>query len=108
MDLKLVPVTPTVKNKLSNLYQFYSYDFSPYTNEDVNTEGTFGINIDFFWEGDDRWKPYFIEQAGAVVGFLVVLLENLDIDPDPTHVLFYDSPKVQKEGYWPCCSKKSV
>jgi predicted acetyltransferase len=46
-------------------------------------------------EGDHRWKPYLIEVSETIVGFLVVLLENLDVDPDPTHVI-YDFMILQK------------
>lgn len=46
------------------------------------------MNIDFYWGGDPRWNPYFILSSGVIVGFLVVLFENLDTDPDPTHVIY--------------------
>lgn len=88
MEIELIPVTVEEKETLSNLYQFYNYDFSPYTNEDLNDDGTYGVNIDFYEEGDPRWNPYFIVSSGAIVGFLVVLFENLDTDPDPTHVIY--------------------
>ncbi|WP_456290025.1 GNAT family N-acetyltransferase [Paenibacillus sp. AK002] len=95
MGIKLNPVTYKEKNTLSNLYQFYEYDFSLYTNREINKNGRFEVNIDYFWEGDNRWNPYFIEMSGTIVGFLVVLFENLDIDPDPTHVI-YDFMILQK------------
>lgn len=47
------------------------------------------------WEGDKRWNPDFIELSGIIVGFLVVLFENLDTDPYPTHVI-YDFMILQK------------
>lgn len=48
MELKLVPVKPENKDTLTNLYQFYEYDFSKYTNRDVNRNGKYEINLDFF------------------------------------------------------------
>ncbi|WP_440109187.1 GNAT family N-acetyltransferase [Paenibacillus sp. QZ-Y1] len=67
------------------------------------------MNIDYFWEGDNRWNPYFIDLSGTIVGFVVVLFENMDIDPDPTHVI-YDFMILQKHrrkglGY---CAAKNV
>jgi predicted acetyltransferase len=88
MDISLRPVSLKDKGILLNLYQFYKYDFSQYTKEDLNTNGRYEVNIDFFWDGDPRWNPYFIEMSGTIVGFLVVLFENMDTDPDPTHVIY--------------------
>ncbi|EJW17799.1 hypothetical protein PAV_3c02470 [Paenibacillus alvei DSM 29] len=36
MDINLVPVTFEEKESFVNLYQFYLYDFSLYTDQDVN------------------------------------------------------------------------
>jgi hypothetical protein len=58
MEIKLLPVTVQEKETLSNMYQFYYYDFSRYTNQDLNDDGTYGVNIDFYWEGDPRWNPW--------------------------------------------------
>ncbi|PWW43489.1 MULTISPECIES: GNAT family N-acetyltransferase [Paenibacillus] len=88
MIVDLTPVTLAEKSMLSNLYQLYHYDFSEYTSEDINQEGKYDVNIDFIWEGDKRWRPYFIMISGTIAGFVIVLLENLDTDPDPTHVIY--------------------
>ncbi|SDL55699.1 hypothetical protein SAMN05428961_105458 [Paenibacillus sp. OK060] len=88
MIVDLTPVTLAEKSMLSNLYQLYHYDFSEYTSEDINQEGKYDVNIDFIWEGDNRWRPYFITISGTIAGFVIVLLENLDTDPDPTHVIY--------------------
>lgn len=95
MEINLVPVTFKDKEVLSNLYQFYNYDFSLFTDQDVNQHGEFEVNIDYFWEGDHRWNPYLIEVSGNLAGFVVVLFENLDTDPDPAHVV-YDFMILQK------------
>ncbi|MDN4086238.1 GNAT family N-acetyltransferase [Paenibacillus polymyxa] len=95
MELKLVPVSPEDKSTLINLYELYEYDFSKYTGRDVDRNGKFEVNIDYYWEGDERWNPFFIEVADTIVGFIVVLFENMDTDPDPTHVI-YDFMILQK------------
>lgn len=109
MDIKLVPVTFEEKNTLSNLYQFYEYDFSPFTNQEINKDGRYEVNIDYFWEGDNRWNPYFIMLSGTIVGFVVVLFENMDIDPDPTHVIydFMILHKHRRKGLGYCAAKKA-
>lgn len=95
MEIQLTPVTRGEKQILCRLYQFYEYDFSVYTNQEISKNGSYEADIDYLWEGDARWKPYFIEVFGNIAGFVVVLLENLDTDPDPTHVI-YDFMILQK------------
>ncbi len=95
MELKLVRVNSEDKSILINLYELYEYDFSKYTGRDIDRNGKFEVNIDYYWEGDERWNPFFIEVAGIIVGFIVVLFENMDTDPDPTHVI-YDFMVLQK------------
>lgn len=85
--IQLISVTREKKYILQNLYQFYHYDFSQYTEEDINNEGLYDVSLEYFWE-DPRWNPYFIYSDGKIVGFLVVLFENYDVDPDPTHVIY--------------------
>ncbi|MDR9856491.1 GNAT family N-acetyltransferase [Paenibacillus sp. VCA1] len=109
MEVELRPVAYAEKPLLSNLYQFYHYDFSPYTEEDLNEDGRFEANIDYFWQGDPRWNPYFIMLSGKIAGFLVVLFENLDTDPDPTHVI-YDLmvlPKFRRTGVGSAAAQKA-
>lgn len=95
MEITLIPVTIENKEVLTNLYQFYNYDFSLFTDQDLNRHGEFEVNINYFWEGGHRWNPYLIVVSGNIAGFVVVLFENLDTDPDPTHVI-YDFMILQK------------
>ena len=91
------------------MYQLYEYDFSQFTHRDLNNDGRFDVNIDYFWEGDSRWNPYFITLSGTIVGFLVVLFENMDIDPDPTHVIydFMILKKYRRNGIGNSAAKKA-
>lgn len=109
MEVELRPVRYAEKDLLSNLYQFYHYEFSPYTEEDLNEDGRFDSNIDYFWEGDHRWNPYFIMLSGKIAGFAVVLFENLDTDPDPTHVIydFMVLPKYRRTGVGSAAAQKA-
>lgn len=95
MHINLVPVDLGKKDILFNLYQLYYYDFSEYTNQDLNKDGKYDLEINLFWEGDRRWHPFFIEASGILVGFTVILHENMDTDPDPTHVI-YDFMIIKK------------
>ena len=58
MHINLVPVDLGKKDILFNLYQLYYYDFSKYTNQDLNKDGKYDLEINLFWEGDRRWHPF--------------------------------------------------
>ena len=85
--IHLVSVTKENKHILQNLYQFYYYDFSQYTKEELNNDGLYDVSMEYYWE-DDRWNPYFIYSDDKIVGFLIILFENYDVAPDPTHVIY--------------------
>lgn len=84
VDIELVRVAHEQKSALENLYQFYEYEFTAYTNANVEPNGLYVIGISQYWE-DPRWNPFFIIATGEIAGFVVVLFENMDTDPDPTH-----------------------
>ncbi|GAA3400235.1 GNAT family N-acetyltransferase [Paenibacillus hodogayensis] len=85
--IQLVPVSKADKEILHHLYQFYHYDFSQFTQEDINSFGLYEVRLEVYWQ-DPRWNPFFIYSSGKIAGFLVVLFENYDVDPDPTHVIY--------------------
>ncbi|GGF72033.1 hypothetical protein GCM10010912_16460 [Paenibacillus albidus] len=85
--VQLISVSEESKVTLHNIYQLYLYDFSQFTEEDINSCGLFGVSLDHYWQ-DPRWNPFFIVHDGKIMGFLVVLFENYDVDPDPTHVIY--------------------
>ncbi len=87
MEITLMPVKIEQKESLYNLYQYYHYDFSQYTDEDLGSDGRFVIDLDHIWE-DPRWNPYLIRSQDKIIGFLIILFENYDTDPDPTHVIY--------------------
>ncbi|OPA75225.1 GNAT family N-acetyltransferase [Paenibacillus selenitireducens] len=87
MEIQLVPVLKENRDILYRLYQLYQHDFSLYTDFDVNDRGEFSVSIEHYWQ-DPRWNPFIIYHTGQMIGFLVVLFENYDVDPDPTHVIY--------------------
>jgi predicted acetyltransferase len=85
--VQLTPISEDRKEVLHHFYQFYHYDFSQFTDEDINSFGSYEISLEHYWQ-DPRWNPFFIYYADKIVGFLVVLFENYDVDPNPTHVIY--------------------
>jgi predicted acetyltransferase len=61
------------KNILKNLMQFYDYDFSEFTDEDVLDKGHYDEYpyMDQYWEQTNR-VPYLIRVEGNLAGFVLV------------------------------------
>ena len=76
MEISLRPVELSHKEILFNLYQFYLYDFSRISEEDLGFDGRFEIKLEHYWE-------------------------NYDTDPDPTHVIydFLILSKYRRKGF---------
>src|SRR3954447_11431382 len=74
MDFELLSATPDYKNVITNLMQFYIYDFSPYVNYDVEADGLFKPypNLEDYWKESDNKFPYIIKKDEKYVGFVLV------------------------------------
>ncbi|KZE64335.1 acetyltransferase [Fictibacillus phosphorivorans] len=61
------------KDIISNLMQFYFYDFSEFIDMNVGNAGLYSgyPYLDQYWEEDGRY-PYLIESEGKYAGFVLV------------------------------------
>jgi len=72
MDIIIEPVTKEEKEILRNLLEKYMYEFSQYTNLDVNNLGLYGYSyFDNYWTEENRF-PFFIRANGKLAGFVMV------------------------------------
>lgn len=72
MNLEIVPVKEEEKSILAHMIELYEYDFSEFTNNDVNSLGLYGYSyLDYYWTEDRRY-PYFIKVDGKLAGFVMV------------------------------------
>ena len=74
MQFNLTPASPADKSVISNLMQFYIYDFSEFIDFDVEEDGLFGAypGLEDYWkDGNDRF-PYIIKQNDKYAGFAFV------------------------------------
>ncbi len=68
----VVPVRSEDKSVLLHLMQLYCYDFSEFTNDDVDDHGYFGFPArDRYWTEPDR-HPYLFRVDGRLAGFALV------------------------------------
>ena len=82
-EIEIEKVTEENKSVLRQLIELYEYDFSQYTQNDVNEHGFFGYKyFDHYWTEKDRY-PFFIKIGGKLAGFVLVN-QHCYISKDPT------------------------
>jgi predicted acetyltransferase len=75
MNIQLIKAPAEYRQVISNLLQFYTYDFSVYTGSDVETSGLFGAypELEKYWNDEGRF-PYILKQDENYIGFVFVRL----------------------------------
>ena len=71
MEVKIESILLEQKSVLIQMMELYNYDFSVYSNDDVNEHGYYGYPyLDHYWTEDTRF-PYFIRVDGRLAGFVL-------------------------------------
>jgi predicted acetyltransferase len=77
MDIEIQSAQARDKSILRNLMELYVYDFSEFTDWDVDEHGLFGYKyLDHYWTDSSR-HPFFITISRKLAGFVLVRI----IDP---------------------------
>ena len=72
MDVTIEPIRIEQKSVLMQMMELYSYDFSAYSDDDLNECGYFGYPcIDAYWNEPGR-HPFFIRVDGKLAGLALV------------------------------------
>ena len=72
MSIEVEKVTLENKFVLSQLIQLYHYDFSEFTDDDVNEFGLYDYKyLELYWTEVNRF-PFFIKVDGKYAGFVLV------------------------------------
>lgn len=72
MSTMIEKVPFSKKMVLRHLIELYNYDFSEFTDEDVNEFGLYDYKfLDYYWTEPDRY-PFFIKVDGQYAGFALV------------------------------------
>lgn len=72
MKATIQQITDTNKEQFENLFNYYLYELSAYSREDIGTEGTFEMEDISPYYRDERLYPYFITFNEKIVGFILV------------------------------------
>lgn len=80
MQVELRLATLRDKSKLRQLLELYSYDFSEWSQDDVDENGFFGYGyLDAYWMEPDR-QPFLIRVDGRLAGLALVRTATYYLD----------------------------
>lgn len=72
MNISIEEVSYSQKQIIRNLMELYQYDFSEFTNDDVNEFGLYDYEyLDNYWTEKDRF-PFFIKVDSKIAGFILI------------------------------------
>ena len=100
MNIRIEPILMEQKSVFVQMLELYQYDFSEFSNDDINEYGYFGYeHIDDYWNEDGR-HPFFIRADGKLAGLVLVrsCCEHNNL-PNPHNIAeFFVMKKYRKEG----------
>ena len=71
-DVTLQLMSVDEKSLLIRLMELYNYEFSQFSNDDINEYGYYGYDhIDDYWNEEGRF-PYLIRVDGKIAGFALI------------------------------------
>ena len=72
MDVTLQLMSVDEKSLLIRLMELFNYEFSQFSNDDINEYGYYGYDhIDDYWNEEGRF-PYLIRVDGKIAGFALI------------------------------------
>lgn len=72
MNISIEPILIQQKSVFVQMMELYSYDFSEFSDDDINEYGFFGYShIDDYWNEEGRY-PLFIRVDGKLAGLVLV------------------------------------
>lgn len=74
MKIEIVQASEEDKEIMEMLMQFYFYDFSEFTNDDINNDGRYEEYpyLALYWEEKKNRFPYLVNVNGKHAGFVLV------------------------------------
>lgn len=100
MNISIEPILIEQKSVFVQMMELYSYDFSEFSDDDINEYGYFGYSrIDDYWNEKGRY-PFFIRANGKLAGLVLVrsCCEYNDL-PDPHNIAeFFVMKKYRHKG----------
>jgi len=99
MEFEVIQAQKQHQEILSNLMQFYIYDFSEFLKFDVEKDGLYSeYPLEEYWKEEDHRFAYMVKQEDKYVGF--VLVKYMDTREQNYYSIaeFFIFKKYRKEG----------
>lgn len=72
MNIEVLPASITDKPIIQRMMELYQYDFSEFTDADLNEHGYFGYShLDYYWVENNRY-PFIVKVDRQLAGFVLV------------------------------------
>ncbi len=72
MNISIEPILIEQKSVFVQMLELYNYDFSEFSDDDIDEYGYFGYEyIDDYWNEDGRY-PFFIRVDGKLAGLVLI------------------------------------
>ncbi len=108
MNIKIEPISIEQKSVFIQMMELYNYDFSEFSDDDINEYGYFGYpHIDDYWNEEERY-PFFIRVEGKLAGLVLVrsCCEH-NILANPHNIAeFFVMRKYRKKGVGKAAAEK--
>ena len=108
MNITIEPILIEQKSVFVQMMELYNYDFSEFSDDDINEYGYFGYaRIDDYWNEEGRY-PFFIRVDGKLAGLVLVrsCCEHNDL-PNPHNIAeFFVMKKYRHKGVGKVASMK--
>ncbi|MDP2671934.1 MAG: GNAT family N-acetyltransferase [Candidatus Daviesbacteria bacterium] len=106
MKIELVSVTEKEKHILANLLELYEYDFSEFSNSDLDENGRYGYKyLDSYWQEENR-HPFFIKVDDKLAGFVLVNKHTYLSDDANAIAEFFILKKYRRGGIGSTAAKQ--
>lgn len=100
MNINIEPILIEQKSVFVQMMELYSYDFSEFSDDDINEYGYFGYpRIDDYWNQEGRY-PFFIRVDGKLAGLVLVrsCCEHNNLTNPHNIAEFFVMKKYRKQG----------
>ncbi len=100
MNILILKATAEYRQVISNLLQFYIYDFSEFTGHDPDPSGLFGpyADLENYWTDETRY-PYIIKIGEKWIGFVFVRLRSEGERSYFSIAEFFIMRKYRRQGF---------
>jgi predicted acetyltransferase len=100
MNIQLIKASEDDRQVITNLMQFYMYDFSEYTGSDVETDGLFGgyLQLEDYWKDENQRFPYIIKKDEKYIGFVFVRIIQTEEKKYFSIAEFFVMRKYRRKG----------